>query len=572
MGNMKEKPPTIRTGVRGLRLFATVMVIALLPRLAILFTGQRWLRSDEALVGLMAKHVVTRGETPWFLYGQSYGGGHAMLAWVLAPFAALFGPTGPLVNGGAMIVSLANVALLWFVLTRPGRWRPFQAAVATVLYALAPAVIYQSFLANGGNVAFLFGLLSLHFFLRVAPENAPTFRNGLLLGLTCGLAYYAMDYALVYALTYALLVIPIWHRVLRSRALAGAAAGGCAGVAPLLLYNVTHDWAHVRQMFLAPSAPIPALAARLPRALVDFFTRDGAALFTTHLDDFPEKVPLGAGIHFGLFLGAVLVLVLDRRGWRKRPVELICVAAIGVYLCLYALSKYSAEIFRTPRYFLPLYPFAAVLTAAALGRLAQSERDGDRPPAFRIRGRFPRLLFACFLGFLVFQALIEASKIASASAHREHKILTSGPAIGELGAFLESRDIHRAIAPYEIQARLIAATNEQVLASCFYISPLPRYAPYDVDALLEITSGKFAWACVFRRDFAFAKLGPANLSRARWERELGADGVSYRTTDIAEFVVYHQFSHVPGVVRRMAHLAAREPQKETARRTESSAR
>ena len=49
-----------RAVVLGVLLLATILT----TRGMMLFTGQRYLRSDEAVVGLMAKHIVTRSERP----------------------------------------------------------------------------------------------------------------------------------------------------------------------------------------------------------------------------------------------------------------------------------------------------------------------------------------------------------------------------------------------------------------------------------------------------------------------------------------------------------------------------
>jgi hypothetical protein len=422
-----------------------------------------------------------------------------LLAYTLAPFAAWLGPDGLLVNAAPMALSLVNVALLWSLLR--DRARPFAAVGATALYALAPAVMYQSFLANGGGFAFLFGMIGLHAFMRLGPEGRPSLVWGFVLGVSCVLGYYAMDYAALYPAVYLALFAARWRGFFRSKALAACLAGCAAGFAPVLTYNLTHDWAHLGQMLSAGPGRLRPVPVRALDALVDFFVRDGAALFTTSLDDFRPRVPPGAKAHFVAFIAACATVASWRReDKRQRAIETVALTAVGVYLLMYACAAFSAPFRRTPRYFIPLYPFAAVLIGCALERVSSLRRRGSAAAA------------VCLGLCLVAQSLWQDFRMTD-SAHFEHRILTSGPAIGQAGRWLEAHGLRRVLTPYEIQMRLIAATNERVLASClmgkrFSLSILPRYPEYDVGVAREVVETDVPFACVFRRDFAFCGLYP----------------------------------------------------------------
>ena len=131
------------TGSRGFAAIAGVLLLAAGLRGAILFAGHRGLRSDEAVVGLMAKHIFTRGETPVFLYGQAYGGGHAMVAYLAAPLFALFGRSAALLAGISVALSLVSIWLVWLIMRR--HFGDAAAVLAAALYAFSPPVVYQSF-------------------------------------------------------------------------------------------------------------------------------------------------------------------------------------------------------------------------------------------------------------------------------------------------------------------------------------------------------------------------------------------------------------------------------------------
>src|SRR5690349_18874843 len=64
-----------RTASRGSAIVAPLFVAlaTVLARLPFLLRGERFFTSDEAVEGLMARHVL-RGEFPAFLWGQSYKG------------------------------------------------------------------------------------------------------------------------------------------------------------------------------------------------------------------------------------------------------------------------------------------------------------------------------------------------------------------------------------------------------------------------------------------------------------------------------------------------------------------
>ena len=531
---------------RGFPWLLALLALAVAPRVAILATGQRWLRSDEALVGIQAKHVITKARPVWFLAGQPYGGGHAMLAYALAPAAAGFGPRAWLVNGAPMALSLVNVALLWLLLRHRVK-RP-AAGLATALYAVAPAVMYQSFLANGGGFAFLLGLLSLHAFVRVGPEQRRTAAAGFALGLTCGLAIYAMDYAVVYPLTYALLFVLLWRGFFRSRAFPAGIAGGVIGLAPLWVFNLTHDWAHVRHMLRTGASSGPPPLLRFADALGGFLTQDGPALFTTRLDDFGAPIPWGAWLHFAVFLVALAVVASATRKTKAatggRAIELVALSAVGVYFLIYGFSGFSDPRLKTPRYFIPLYPFVPILVGAALSR------------AFLNRRAAVRVLAGCVFVALVAQSLAEDRRMTDTAGHEEHRVLTSGRSVAALARWLGERDIRHVFTRYEIQMRLVAMTNERVLASCvvgpgFLLSPLPRYPEYDLGTPAAVADGSKPFAFVFRRDFAFGRLWPDRraASRRSWERWLRSGQVRWKTRDVGEFIVYYDFSP-PDFLRR----------------------
>src|SRR5690349_742054 len=70
-------------------LFAALLVAGMAYRVVLILRGWRALNSDEAVLGLMARHIAFHGEFPLFVWGVQYEG--AFESYVAAPFFALFG-------------------------------------------------------------------------------------------------------------------------------------------------------------------------------------------------------------------------------------------------------------------------------------------------------------------------------------------------------------------------------------------------------------------------------------------------------------------------------------------------
>ena len=112
---------------------------------------QAYFDSDQAVIGLMAKHLAEGRAYPLFFYGQSYM--LATEAWVAAPFMWLFGPNVLALRLALVSVNLAAVTLLITTLWQGAGLRPAYALVATLFFAIAPpftsALLVE---AQGGSI------------------------------------------------------------------------------------------------------------------------------------------------------------------------------------------------------------------------------------------------------------------------------------------------------------------------------------------------------------------------------------------------------------------------------------
>lgn len=123
--------------------------------------------SDQAVTGLMAKHLSELRAFPVFWYGQTYMLG--VESWLAAPLMALFGASVTVLKLPLLAMNVAIALLLFTGLTRDAGLDEKRAALATSFFVLAAPITTAHFLtANGGNVEPCLYVLLL-WFLRRRP-------------------------------------------------------------------------------------------------------------------------------------------------------------------------------------------------------------------------------------------------------------------------------------------------------------------------------------------------------------------------------------------------------------------
>lgn len=121
-------------------LAAVVLLAAVLLRgWFFLQYDESYFDSDQAIVGLMAKHITEGRAWPLFFYGQEYM--LAVEAWVMAPVFLLLGPSVFALHLTMVTLNLAAGLLLCYPLVRDARLSPGLAFVATLPFWVAPVVL-----------------------------------------------------------------------------------------------------------------------------------------------------------------------------------------------------------------------------------------------------------------------------------------------------------------------------------------------------------------------------------------------------------------------------------------------
>src|SRR5262245_3785607 len=95
--------------------------------------------SDQAIVGLMAKHLIEGRAFPLFFYGQTYMLG--VEAWAAAPFFVVAGPTVLGLRLSMLAWNALFVVLLMRTLHRDAGLGPWASLAAAVPFVAAPASV-----------------------------------------------------------------------------------------------------------------------------------------------------------------------------------------------------------------------------------------------------------------------------------------------------------------------------------------------------------------------------------------------------------------------------------------------
>jgi len=171
------------------------------------FWGWSHFDSDQAITGLMAKHLSERRAFPVFWYGQTYMLG--VESWLAAPVMTLIGPSVVALKLPLLAINIAIACLLFESLRRDGVSES-HAAFATLFFALAAPITTAHFLtANGGNVEPL-----LYVMLLWILRNRPAW-----MGAALGLGFLNREFA-IYGFV-ALVVVDAFTRRLFTKAALG---------------------------------------------------------------------------------------------------------------------------------------------------------------------------------------------------------------------------------------------------------------------------------------------------------------------------------------------------------------
>src|SRR5918996_2426384 len=228
--------------MRRYAFFIGLLVLVAATRFAILFASQTHVHSDEAIIGLMGKHILEGRHFPFYMYGQPYNAGAAWEAYLASVAFALFGVGVVPLKGCVVVLSL----LCLFLFYRMGcaLYDRRTAVFATVAFALTPSLLKWHFQVRGYSWYFLSVPLLTLLFASIESTSVPKRGTLLLFGLVSGLSIWCLELAVPLVATLWLLLI------LRRRISLGIAPAGLIGFllgyAPVIVFNLTNRFSNWR--------------------------------------------------------------------------------------------------------------------------------------------------------------------------------------------------------------------------------------------------------------------------------------------------------------------------------------
>lgn len=329
----------------------------LAAKIALMLTSQRTLDGDEAIVGLMARHVQQGLSHPLFFYGQSYDAGAGVLAHV----------AGLSQGNGVSVLSLKIVALiLWLGMTAMaahvvGSWVGWRAAAWTVaLIVWAPTSVEWATKARGGH------MLALSFVL-IALASGMRGSSPLTIGGCAAAAVWCQPSSLpVVAIVCSWMAVRWIRKRQWADAVVMAGAVVAVSIGPVLvLQSTSTSWSW--QAFAGADTqrhPLLLFGTILP------------GLFTPNLDwSIPPAAAWVQAIGVLWLVVAVgtcaIAVAAIRRNWApahlRRPLAMLLAATAAAATAMFILDTRYVR----PRVLLPLYPLACMTMAAVLASWRQ---------------------------------------------------------------------------------------------------------------------------------------------------------------------------------------------------------
>ncbi|MFZ0429971.1 MAG: glycosyltransferase family 39 protein [Acidobacteriota bacterium] len=424
-----------------------LLVAVLVPRILLLWRFRGALiESDEAVIGLMARHLLS-GEWTVFYWGQHYLGS---LEAILAAVPVWVFGTSPLILKLVPLVLFLGFLVLHQRLAREILPRS-SAFWATALVGCSPAfLMIWSMKTRGYMPVFLLGTAALLVTARLLrdPDRSSLY---LWLGLLLGIGWWAQFLVIVYLLPIAVALLLLdERRVVRHLHLLAPAF--FLGSLPFWIYNLHYRWASLEVAGAAGSEAY--------KDLIDFF-KVGLPILVGARPNWGDRdlFPLASLLFVGVpVLCALLVSRQVLKQDRTKPHDargLMVLFALGFPLIL-SCSGF-AWFMREPRYLIPLYSVLYILFVAGLDSLGS---PGRRALPF---------LASFWIGFHLLTTWWVTNE--------EFTGYTNTEAMGPLISFLEERGVTHAMASYWVAYRLSYESGERIIATPARDDTL-RYEPY----------------------------------------------------------------------------------------------
>ena len=531
-----------RTAV--LRVLAALLVAVAL-RVGLLAAGVVPFNADEAVVGLMARHIL-QGERPVFFYGQAYLG--SLDAWLVAATFTLAGPSVFAIRLVQIALFLGTVITTYLLGLKiyGRRW----IGGAAALFLAVPPVLFTLYstvsLGGYGEVLFLGNLCLLLtlYLVNLNPSQSAARPTRLrsaawcALGILGGLGFWAFPLILVYLVPILVVSLAVYRRQLAALVLPGVlcAAGFVVGAWPWLAYTAAHGGITVLetggQAIAGASSSNPVFA--VAQHTFNFLLFGLTAIWGLRPPWSASFLALGLA-PFAIALNCGVLLFAARRTVERRDgatVGRCLLAGTAVTVVLgFVLTPFGAD--PSGRYFLPVAAPLALFTAEMLHWLRLRRRQ-RRSPGRKWFGQSLALGLIAFNWWGNIQAA--ANFPPGLTTQFDASTQIDQRALPQLIEFLRAHGETRGYTDYWVEYPLAFESREDLI----FVARLPyhpdlqvtprddRYAPYDS---LVAASPRVAYITARQPELD-----------ARLRDGLNRLAVSYRETAVGDFRVFYALS------------------------------
>lgn len=508
-----------------------VIALAAVGRALLIASNSISFHSDEAIVALMARHML-QGEFPIFFYGQPYMGSFNAMSTALG-FATL-GESVLTIRIVQWVKFLVVVGTsYWAAWHLSRRWVIALIAGMTLAISHTMGAIYTATNIGGYAETLIFGNLLLILGYDVARTHLFSVWRWVLLGLVAGLAWWTNGLMIAFALPVALFIL--WTLLRRTQqrgrylgmmmlALAVFFVGG----APWWIYDFTHNNAALAIYLPIGESDSPIQAIEAPLSLkitglgVFAIPTIVGLRYTWATDYFLPIVGLPVLL---IYIAAVYQLARTAESPLRDGARWLVLGIPLLLVIIFMASSFGAD--PTGRYFLPLL----LPLGITIGTFSDMLRQKIQLPYL---WALPAALVIAYNA----AGQINAALQNDPGITTQFDLLTHIPHThdDELIAFLQENDIENGYANYWVAVRTAFLSDEQIqYSSALPYKPQLTYNPADNRYLPYAEATETADNIAYINTTLLPELDPI------LEEQFAAASVTYDVEQIGHFIVYYNF-------------------------------
>ncbi len=505
------------------------MLLGLVPRLILLFHNQAGIESDEAVVGLMGKHILEGYDVPIFYYGQAYMG--SLEAICAAASFYFFGINNYALKLVPLTFSILFIGIVYacglLLAGKPA------ARIAALLVAIPPSpLVIWSLKARGGFIETLFiGSLAIFFSLVLLKREKSNYIKDrtlwILISVFLGLGWWTNNQIIFYIAPLGIVLFlkllsyksPLIIAKITFLSLLGFVLGGL----PFWYHNIFMEpaWSSFEVLFGSTAGGNAA------KYFSDYWNTAlpiilGARQFWSDADIYHGATTYAYTLYALTIISAVVLHVVkpDNRFSKKSILSVFFLVLFLIFVpTIFSLSSFG-WLSKAPRYLLPLYSVIPLLTGLCIARLITQKS----------------FIFRSFGGLLIIAHLC-----LNLNSNYLHGIADEGQPIiykkervaedhSELYEWLNAQGYTHIYTNYWVGYRVAFETNEKITFTRFGNPRTSRILKYESENPHYEVIGK-----VFVLAHGESKF---------FEHWMHSVGLSFRETELEHYTILDQIKYV----------------------------